>query len=73
MLLYCLNCRKNRESKNSKIARTKNERIRLLSKCAVCDSKKSTYIKQQQTSGLLSSLGIKTTLNEIPLVSSVLC
>ena len=73
MLLYCLNCRKNRESKNPKIARTKTGRIRLLSKCTVCDSKKSTYIKQQQTSGLLSSLGIKTTLNEIPLVGSVLC
>ena len=60
MLLYCLNCRKNRESKNQKSARTKTGRIRLLSKCAVCDSKN---IKQQQANGLLSSLGIKTTLN----------
>ena len=29
----------------------------LLSKCAVCDSKKSKFIKQQKASGLLSSLG----------------
>ena len=28
----------------------------LLSKCAVCDSKKSRFIKQQEVSGLLSSL-----------------
>ena len=39
----------------------------LLSKCAVCDSKKSKYIKQQEASGLLSSLGVKTLLNKIPL------
>ena len=32
----------------------------LLSKCAVCDSKKSRFIKEQEVSGLLSSLGIKT-------------
>ena len=33
MLSYCLNCRKNTESKKPKIARTKNGRIMLLSKC----------------------------------------
>ena len=36
--------------------------------CIVCDSKKSIFIKQQQASGLLSSLGIKTPLCKIPLV-----
>ena len=41
----------------------------LLSKCAVCDSKNSKFIKQQEASGLLSSLGIKTPLNKIPVVS----
>ena len=29
----------------------------LLLKCAVCDSKKLKYIKEQKASGLLSSLG----------------
>ena len=33
MLRYCLKCRKNTESKNPKVVRTKNKRIRLLSKC----------------------------------------
>ena len=60
MLSYCLKCRKNTESKNPKVARSKNGRIMLLSKCAVCDSKKSKFIKEQEASGLLSSLGIKT-------------
>ena len=41
-----------------------------LSKCAVCDSKKSKFIKEQEASGLLSSLGIKTPLSKIPLVGS---
>ena len=40
ILSYYLMRRKNMESKNPKVARTKNGRIMLLSKCAVCDSKK---------------------------------
>ena len=41
----------------------------LLSKCAVCDSKKFKFINEQEASGLLSSLGIITPLSKIPLVS----
>ena len=44
----------------------------LLLKCPVCDSKKSKFIKQQEANGFLSSLGIKTTLNKIPLVGPLL-
>ena len=32
----------------------------LLSKYKVCDSKKSRFTKEQEASGFLSSLGIKT-------------
>ena len=46
MLLYSLKCRKNTESKNEKVIRTENGRIMLLSKCALCDSKKSEFIKE---------------------------
>ena len=42
-----------------------------LSKCAVGDSK-SKFIKEQETSGLLSRLEIKTPLSKIPLVGSIL-
>ena len=55
MLLYYLKCRKNTERKNPKVAGTKNGIIMLLSKCALCDSKKSKFIKDQEASGLLSS------------------
>ena len=68
MLSYCLKCRKNTESKNPKLARTKNGRKMVLSKCEVCDSKKSKFIKKQEASWLLSSLRLKIPLSKIPLL-----
>ena len=60
------------ENKNPKIVRTKNGRIILLSKYEVCDSRKSKFIKEQEASGLLSSLGIKTPLSKISLAGPLL-
>ena len=60
MLLYCLKCRKN------------TGRIMLLSKFATSDCKKSKSIKQQETSRLFSSLGIKTPLRKISLLGPFL-
>ena len=69
MLSYCI---KNTENKNPKVVRTKNGRIMVLSKCEVCDSKKSNFIKEQQSTGLLSSLGIKAPLSKISVVGPLL-
>ena len=44
----------------------------LLSKCAVSNSKKEKLMKEQDASGLLSSLGIKTHLSKAPLVCPLL-
>ena len=66
MLSYCSKCTKNTENKNLKVARTKKGKIMLLSKFEVCDSTKSKSIKEQEASGLLSSLGVITPLNKIP-------
>ena len=55
-----MKCRKNTESKNTNAVKTKKVRITLSSNCAVYGSKKLRLIKEQETSGLLSSLGIKT-------------
>ena len=52
MLSYFLKCRKNTKSKNPKVVRTKNGRIMLLSKCSMCNSKKSKFLKEQEASGL---------------------
>ena len=57
-------------SKNPKVVKTKNGRIMVLSKYAVRDSKKWKFIKAQEASGLLSSLGIKTPLSLIPLLGT---
>ena len=45
MLLHHLKCRKNTESKNPKVVKTKNGKLMLLSKCGMCNSKKSRFIK----------------------------
>ena len=46
----------------------------LLSKCAVCDSKKSKFIKEQEARGLLSEpKGIKVPiLNDLPIANILL-
>ena len=72
MLSYCLKCRQNTENKNPKVVLTKNGRIMLLSNCKVYNGEKSKFIKEQEASGLLSSLGINTPLNKIPLLGALL-
>ena len=72
MLSNCLKCRKNTESKHQNVVKTKNGRTILSSNCAVCNSKKSRSIKEQEVSGILSSLWIRTSLSEINLVGSLL-
>ena len=44
----------------------------ILSKCAISGSKKSRFVKKKETSGILSSLCLKTPLNEIPILADVL-
>ena len=54
MLPYCLKCRKNTESKNLEVVKTKNGKVMLLSKCTVRNCKKSKFIKELESRGLLS-------------------
>ena len=56
MLYYWLKCRKNTESKNPKVVRTKNRRIILLLNCVVWNSKESKFLKEQEAKGLLRNL-----------------
>ena len=44
----------------------------ILSKCAICGSKKSRFIKNQEAKGLLSNLGIKTPLSKVPILGGIL-
>ena len=43
----------------------------ILSKGAICDSKKSKFIKEQEAKELLSNLGIRIPLTKIPLLGDI--
>ena len=69
MKTYCAKCRKDTENIDPKMFRTKYNRLILHSKCPECGIKKSKFIKAQEAKGLLSNLGIKTPLSNIPLLN----
>ena len=46
MLSYCLKCKKSTESTNPKVSKTTNGKAMILSTCAICNSKKSKFIKE---------------------------
>ena len=68
--MYCVSSKKNTVNKNVK--RAKQNGLILVSNCAICGKKKSRFIKNQEAKGLLSKLGIRTLLNNIPLVGYIL-
>ena len=44
----------------------------ILSKCAICNSKKSKFINKQEAKGLLGKLGIRTPFSKLPILGDVL-
>ena len=72
MLTYYLKCKRNTKNIDAKMIETKNGRLNLSSKCAVCGSKKSRFMKEQEAKGLFNNLGIKTPLSKIPLLAKLL-
>ena len=69
MNTYCLKCKKDTANIDPKMVKTKNNRLLMQSKCSVCRTKKSRFVKEQGAKGLLSNLGIKTPLSKIPLLN----
>ena len=72
MKFYCLKCSKYTENINPRILNTSNNKTMILWKCAICSSKKSRFIKNQEAKRLLSNLGIRTLLSKVPLLGSIL-
>ena len=72
MKSYYLKCRKDTENINSKVSKTSNNRLMVLSKCSKCGSKKSRFIKNQEAKGLLSNLGVRTPLSKVPILGDIL-
>ena len=69
MKTYRVKCRKDTENIKPKMVRTKHNRLIMQSKCSVCGNKKLRFVKKQEAKGLLSNLGIKTSLSKIPLLN----
>ena len=63
---YCLKCRKYTENINPQVSGTSNGKIMILSKCTICNSKKSKFINQQEAKGLLNPL------SKIPMLGDIL-
>ena len=72
MKSYCLKCRKDTENINPKVSGTSNGKAMILSKCAICSNKKSRFIKNQQAKELLSNLGLKAPLSNVPILGDIL-
>ena len=53
MKSYCLKCRKDTENVNPKVSSTSNGKVTILSKCAICGSKKSRFVKNQEVIQIL--------------------
>ena len=70
--MYCLKCRKDIEKIDPKISSTSNGKEMILSKCAICGSKKSRFIKNKAAKGQLSNLGIRKPLNKVPILGDIL-
>ena len=41
---YCLSCKKDTRNIDPKLVKTKNNKRGMLSKCSICNNKKSTFI-----------------------------
>ena len=72
MKSYCLKCKKDTENIKSRVSNTSNGRAMILSKCAICGTKKSRFIKNQEAKSLLSNLGIRTPLSKVSLLGDIL-
>ena len=68
----CLKCRKDTENINPIVPKTSNGRTMLLSKRAICDSKKSRFIKNQKAKRLLNNLDVRTPLSKVPILGDIL-
>ena len=69
---YCLKCKKYTKNINPQVSSTSNGKMMILSKCAICGSKKSRFIKNQEAKGLLSNLGLRTPLSKVPILGDIL-
>ena len=62
-ITYCLSCKIDTRNIDLKVIKVKNKKRVIISRCSICNNKKSTLISQG--SGLLDSLGLNTPQNRM--------
>ena len=72
MKSFYLKCRKDPENIKPKVSKTSNGRIMLLSNCAIRNTKKLRFIKNQEAKALLSNLGIRTPFSKVQTLGDIL-
>ena len=63
MNTYCLSCKKDTKNIDPKVIKTKNNRKMMLSRCSICNNKKSTF--PSEGSGIFDSLIYNTRQNKM--------
>ena len=63
MNTYCLSCKKDTRNIDRKVIKTKNNRKVMLSRCSICNTKKSTFLSEE--SDIFDSLGLNTPQNRM--------
>ena len=69
MEYYCVRCKIC--TKNTRVSHNSNGKTSILSKCVTCGCKKSRFIKNQEAKGLLSNLGLITSLSKVPILGDI--
>ena len=72
MKSYCLKYKKDTENINPSVSNTSNGRTMIISKCPICGSKKSRFIKDKEAKVILSNLSVRTPLSKVPLLGDIL-
>ena len=66
MNTYCLSCKKDTKNIDPKVIKTKNNRKMMLSRCSICNNKKSSVLARiSQGSGIIDSLLYNTNRDRI--------
>ena len=63
MNTYCLSCKKDTKNIDPKVIKTKNNRKMMLSRCSICNNKKSAFLLEG--SGIFDSLIYNTRQNKM--------
>jgi RNase P subunit RPR2 len=69
---YCVKCKRQVTPKNCSMKQSKNNRHMITGSCPTCHKKVNRFVSGKDGAGLLSMLGIKTPLANIPILGDLI-